>query len=112
MARVLIGPTAEARVEANSQSTALSDDEEDSGHPLQRQREAFADRDQPSEILILEYYKFFEARLEEEKYEKMGGDYKARSYWSLPEAQTRGTVVCGVQFRPKADRVHWEADLP
>ena len=112
MARVLVGPTAEARVEANSQSTALSDDEEDFRHPLQRQREAFADRDRPSEILILEYYKFFEARLEEEKYEKMGGDYKARSYWSLPEAQKRGTVVCGVRFRPKTDPLYWEADLP
>ena len=103
---------AEARVEANSQSTALSDYEEDSGHPLQRQRKAFAHRDQTSETLLLEYYQFFVDRLEEEKYEKMDGNYKAPSYWSLPEAQKRGTVVCGVRFRPKADPLYWEADLP
>ena len=101
---------AEARVEANSQSTALSDDEEDYGHPLQRERKAFADQDHPSEILIQEYYQFFLDRLEEEKYQKMGGNSNDPSYWSLPEAQNRGTVVSGVRFRFNAD--HWEADLP
>ena len=61
---------AEARPEANSQSTALSDYEEDSEHPLQHHRKPFAHPDQTSEIRLLEYYQLFEGMLKQENMRK------------------------------------------